>query len=133
MLDRVVAIASWLIVVALLWSAVAIWINPLGAGPVTQLVGVFGAQLFYTTVYAVEAIVLAWAKLSGRMRIRKIALLAIFFTGVFTFGLTISIIGFSVAMLDNMALFILAGACWLYWKIKTEYMSRQEMQDFFVQ
>lgn len=130
--DKIVATASWLIVLFLMWSAVGLWISPpTGAGPVAQALGVFGAQLFYTVLYGAEAALLTWAKLTGRMALRKATLLAVFFTGAFTFGLTISIVGFSVQMLDNMALFALAGICWLYWKFKTEYMTSEEAKEYF--
>ena len=126
-LDRVVSVASWLVVAALLVSIVFLWYTPpSGAGPVAQALGVVGAQIFYTVVYGVEAVLLTFAKLTGRMRLRKASLLAIFFTGAFTLGLTIVILGFSITMLDNMAMFGFAGLCYLYWKIKTEYVSRDD-------
>ena len=125
--DRIVSIASWLIIPALLFSIVGLWISPpTGAGPVAQAIGILGSQVFYTIVYGTEGAVLTWAKLTGRMKWRKAALLAIFLTGLFTFGLTITIIGFSVSMLDNMALFVFAGVCYVYWKVKTEYVSPEK-------
>ena len=131
-LDRIVSIISWLIVVSLVWSIVGLWITPpLGEGPFAQLFGVVGAQIFYTVVYGVEACRLTWAKISGRMALRKAMLMVIFLTGVFTFGLTITIIGFSFEMLDNMVMFAFSGVCYLYWKIKTEYMTPEEVEDYF--
>ena len=130
--DKVVPVLSWFVVVFLIWNTVGLWLMPpTGLGPVAQLAGVLGSQIFYSVLYLTEAGLLTWAKLSGRMRLRKAMLLAVFFTGVFTYFLTIAVFGFSVQMLDNMGMFLLAGICYLYWKFRTEYLTEEQAREYF--
>lgn len=131
--DKVVAFTSWLIVFALIWSAISLFITPpSGAGPIASAFGVTFAQWFYTVMYAGEAGFLAFAKLTGRNGMRKVVLLITYLTGFFTLILTFSIYGATFAMLDNLTISVAAAICWLWWKFKTEYITTEQavaMQD----
>lgn len=125
--DRIFAFTSWLIVFALLYSATAVWIvPPSGAGPVAQLLGVLGSQIFYCLLYVGESLTLAYSKLKKRARLRKNTLLVIYLTGFFTSLLTIGITGWTPALLDNLVISVAAAGCWLYWTFKTEYLTPEQ-------
>lgn len=125
--DRVFATASWIIVLALLYGAVVIWFGatPSGQGPVAKLIGITGSQVFYSSLYGLEALVLGYSKAFKKKRLRKGALMAIYITGFFTSILSIAIAGFTPNVIDNLLLALLAAGCWLYWKFKTEYINPQ--------
>jgi len=121
--DAVFATASWVIVVALVVAVVSLLIqDPSGAGPVSRLLGVTAAKWFYIALYSAEALVLAYSKLWRRKELRKKALVAVYLTGLFTSILTLSIVGITPKIIDNVVLAVVAGGCWLYWKFKTEYI-----------
>lgn len=122
--DRVFSTASWLIVVGLLYAAVAIFLaSPSGAGPVAQLIGVHGSQIFYACLYTLEAVLLAFSKFFKKKKMRKRMLMVIYLTGFFTSILTISITGFVPKLIDNILISVVAAGCWLYWTFKTEYIN----------
>lgn len=129
--DKVFVTASWIIVVALLFSAGSLWITPpTGAGPAAKLIGITGSQWFYALLYLSEALALAYSKLFKRHRMRKVVLLVIYLTGVFTFLLTLIINGVAVKLIDNLIVSFGAGFCWLYWKFRSEYISYEEIDDY---
>lgn len=132
--SRFFSTASWFIVAALFFSATAIWIDtPAPNGPVTQLIGLLGAQIFYCALYGIQALVLMWAKIKPKQRakLRRNTLLVIFLTGVFTTILTYLLNGgFVVAGIDNLLISVAAGFCWLYWKFKTEYLTQEQFTEY---
>lgn len=127
--DRVFSGFSWLIVGFLLWAVVSLWLfPPTAAGPVAGSVGILTSQIFYSVLYFGEAGLLAYAKLAKKKRLRKFVLLLIYLTGVFTFLLALSVVGFHWRIVDNFAFSLLAGACWLHWKSKTEYINQNQFK-----
>lgn len=131
--NKVIAFTSWLIVFALIYSTISLFITPpSGAGPVASAFGVTFAQWFYAVLYTGLASLLAYSKFKKRNELRKKVLLVIYLTGFFTLILTIAIIGPSWGMIDNLTISTAAAVCWLWWKFKTEYISEEEavaMQD----
>lgn len=126
-MNKVVALISWLIVLALIYSTISLFITPpSGAGPVAQAFGVTFAKCFYASLYSIEALVLAFAKFTKRNQLRKTVLLAIYLTGFFTLSLTLAIFGPSWGMIDNLIISVAAAVCWLWWKFKTEYVTTEE-------
>ena len=127
--DRVFSTLSWTIVLFLLWAAAGLWLfPPTGAGPVAGAVGILASQIVYSVLYAGEAILLGYAKIKQKKNMRKAVLLVIYLTGMFTFLLSFSIIGFHWKIMDNFAFSALAGACWLHWKSKTEYIDQRQFK-----
>lgn len=121
--DRMFATASWVIVGALLYAALAIWFTPVtGGGPVSSLVGVTATKFVYCIVYGGLASLLAYAKLFKKKKMRKHVLVAVYFVGTFTFLMGWLLAGIALPLLDNLIMGFAAGACWLYWKFKTEYI-----------
>ena len=128
--DKVFSTASWIIVIALLYGAVAIWFAPpSGAGPVAQLIGSTGSQVFYCALYGIEGALLAYSKFFKRKKLRKNMLMIIYLTGFFTSILILSIAGWSTGLIDNFLLAGLASGCWLYWTFKTEYLTPSQFYD----
>lgn len=129
--DKFFATISWIIVFALLYSIVALYITPpSGAGPIARALGTAGAQIFYTVLYAGEAGFLAFAKMTHRNELRKKVLLVTYLTGFFTSILTISILGVHPGLIDNLVISAAAAACWLYWKFRTDYVTYEEIETF---
>lgn len=127
--DNVFSTLSWGIVFFLIWAAIGLWLfPPTGAGPVAGAVGILASQIVYSTIYSVEALVLAYAKWKRKKNLRKKVLLVIYLTGMFTFLLSLSLIGFHWKIVDNFAVSLLAGICWLHWKSKTEYIDPKQFQ-----
>ena len=128
--DGVFSTASWIIVIALFYGAAAVWlVPPSGSGPFAQLLGVTGAQVFYSLLYGTEAFALGYSKFFKKKNLRKNALLAIYLTGFFTSILIIIISGFVPGVIDNLILATLASGCWLYWKFKTEYLTPNQFYN----
>lgn len=136
--DRVFSTASWLLCIVLAFSAVSLWtvFTPVGVPPGAALVGPVGAlgggkvaiQLVYTVLYAGQSILLAYSKLMKRKNMRKHVLLFIYLTGFFTMVLSALVGGFSLRLVDNVLVSLVAAGCWLYWKFKTEYISIREFE-----
>ncbi len=121
--DRIFSTASWIIVFALLFGVGYLWVfPPTGAGPVAQLIGIQGSQIFYTVLYSAEALLLGFAKVFKKKKLRKAALLTIYLTAMFTTILTFILAGVGFSIIDNVLLAVLSFACFLYWKFKTEYL-----------
>ena len=99
---------------------------PNGKGPVTQALGTLGAQLVYGVLYLGLGATLAYSKIKKRSKMRKNALLGIYLTGFFTFLLSIGLNGWSIKLLDNVAITVASFGCWLYWTFKTEYITNEE-------
>jgi hypothetical protein len=128
--DKIVSTASWLIVVALLYAAVGVWIQPpMGDGPVSQLFGVLGAQVFYSALYVLLSSLLAYSKFKRKNTMRKKVLLATYLTGFFTSLLTVLLVGWNIKLLDNLIIAVCAALCWLYWVFKTEYLTPQQFEE----
>lgn len=128
--DIVVSGFSWLIVVALFYAVGSlIAVPPSGAGPVSQLVGIKVAQMFWIFVYSSEAVGLLIAKLNQRKVARKRMLLVIYLTGIFVSVLSFSISGLSARFFANLVFTVSSAICWLYWKFKTEYVSHGQFKD----
>lgn len=130
--DRVFKTTSWFIVAALIYSTISLWIDaPSGDGPVSSLISVLGAQIFYSLLYVGESLSLAYSKIKKRYLWRKNTLLVTYLTGFFTFLLTLGIKGWSAALLDNLAISVAAAACWLYWTFRTEYLTNEQLEAVF--
>lgn len=128
--DRVFATVSWLIVIALLYSATSLWINPpSGVGPIASAAGILASQIFYTALYAGEAGFLAYSKAFKRKKMRKNTLMVIYLTGFFTSLLTLFIVGWVPGLIDNVLISLSAAFCWLYWTFKTEYIDPAAYND----
>lgn len=128
--DKVFSFTSWLIVAALVYSALSLIAIPPGpTGPVAQLLGVKGAQIFYVILYSSQAGLLAYSKLFKKKRLRKIALMVVYLTAIFTFFLSWSAAGITWKIIDNVVIGITSFGCFLYWKFKTEYLTPQQFQD----
>lgn len=123
--DRLFSALSWLVVIGLFVAATGIWLAPpSGAGPIAGWLGVKGAQYFYMFLYGAEAVALMIAKFFKNKRVRKHILMFIYLTGFFTTLMSILVGGFSPKIIDNFVVAVLAAACWLYWKFKTEYINQ---------
>lgn len=129
-MDKVFSTISWVIVVALIFSSISVWFAPpTGTGPIGGLLGVLGAQIFYSVLYSTEAAFLAFSKWKKRRRLRKNTLLVIYLTGFFTTTLTVLGVGWSVKFIDNFVFASCAAFCWLYWKFRTEYFDPEFTDD----
>jgi hypothetical protein len=126
--DKVFSTCSWLLVFILLYAAVFVVLTPIGVnGPVAQLIGVAGAEIFYTVLYTAEAIILAFSKWRKKKKLRKHVLMVIYLVGLFTGFLSVSLIGFNfLAQWDNILTALIAAGCWLYWTFKTEYIHPEQ-------
>lgn len=128
--DKVFSFVSWIIVFALLYAVVSLWITPpSGAGPVANAAGALGAQIFYTLLYLGEAAFLGFAKFFKKKKMRSHTLLVIYLTGFFTSLLTIGIIGWTPKLIDNIVTAAAAAFCWLYWKFKTQYIDTKQFDE----
>ncbi len=127
--DKLFATASWVLAAVLLYSAISLWVfPPTGAGPVGELLGILGAQLFYSVLYGSQALLLAYAKVKKKKKMRKYTLMFIYLTGFFTSILSVTLLGWSPKLIDNFALASLAAICWLYWTFRTEYINPTHFQ-----
>lgn len=128
--DLPVSIVSWLVALGLVFAASSIWFAPpTGLGPIGGLLGVLGAQIFYTVLYLGEAIILAIAKWFKMNRLRKHTLLVIYLTGFFTTLVTMLVVGWTPKFVDNLLLAGAAAWCWLYWKMRTEYVDIEALNE----
>ena len=125
--DKVFAFASWLIVLALIFSSYWAFTHVPGPnGPVAQIVSPIFASFFYGTLYAVQSFLLAYSKTFKKKNMRKKVLMFIYITGFFTTLLSVLLIGFQPRIIDNIIITVAAAGCWLYWKFKTEYLNQEE-------
>lgn len=128
--DRLFSTISWFVAIALLFSASNVWFAPpTGLGPIGGTLGVLGAQIFYTVLYAGEAIILAIAKRLKMNRLRKHTLLVIYLTGFFTTLLTMLVVGWTPKFIDNLLVAGAAAWCWLHWKMRTEYVDIEVLDE----
>src|SRR5689334_22184491 len=129
--DKVVATASWLIVVILfygVWYIITADLNP--ASPFVKLFGDPGVRYVFGTLYAAQAGLLAYAKLMKKNALRKHVLLFIYLTGFFLGTLGWVLNGFTVRLVSNFVLSTCAAVCWLYWKLRTDYYSVSDGKAF---
>lgn len=129
--DRVFSTTSWLLVFLLLLSSLSLWTfaPPSPLGPVVTATSLFIATVIYSTIYAGQALALAYAKLRKRKTLRKHLLLFIYLFSFFTTVLAIGLSrGFDVRLIDNFLVVIISAGCWLYWKFKTEYIDPKEFE-----
>jgi len=133
--DKFFAFLSWLIVFGLLFAAFQVATLPsTGLGPVAQTLGVATMKALYAGIYSFQAILLAYAKLFKKKKMRKGVLMSIYLFMGFTTILSIGISGWTWKFLDNALISITAAACWLHWKFRTEYIDPAEFDkelDFF--
>lgn len=132
MWDKVFSTASWILVLVLVFATVSLWtiFPPVStAGPVVNAAGIIGAKIFYSALYASQAILLAYSKFMKKKNMRKTVLMFIYLTGAFTTILSLVIGGFNYRLIDNLVATIIAAGCWLYWKFKTEYISYADFES----
>lgn len=128
--DGVFSTASWIVVLALLASSSWLWIHgPTAGGPVTDLLGILGAQIVWSSLFFGEAVVLAYAKWKKKKRLRKQSLMVIYLTGFFTSILSFMLGGLTIRLGIFLVFCFMAAACWLYWTFKTEYISPKYFYD----
>jgi uncharacterized membrane protein YfcA len=126
--DNVFSVSSWVLVVILIITAFSVFVSPaLVNGPVAKLIGIYYAEWFYCFMYLSFAVLLTWAKVKKKKKMRKYVLAAIYLAGLFTGFLTLSL-GGGWAAVDNLATATLAAGCWLYWTFKTEYIDHSYFQ-----
>ena len=129
--DRVVAVASWVIVLILAYGAAYILLSDLNPnGPIVQLLGVTMTRVVFVTMYSTQAFLLGYAKVKKKDTMRRHALLFIYLSGFFLSILGFYINGFSIRVVSNVVLSTCAAVCWLYWKLRTDYLSHEEMRDY---
>lgn len=128
--DKVFSRTSWVLVLLLLFSAISIWAfaqpGPGPGQPIASALGVFVAKTFYTSLYTLQAALLAFSKWRKKKRMRKYVLMFIYLTGFFTSILAIFAYGWDARLIDNVLVACTAAVCWLYWTFKTEYISPDE-------
>lgn len=124
--DRVVAVASWIIVLVLFYGFFYIMTHALNpASPFVKVMGVSGTRIFFSVVYGTQAGLLGYAKLFHKDRLRRHALLFIYLTGFFLAILGLILNGFTIRLVSNLVLASLAAICWLYWKFQNDYLSSE--------
>lgn len=123
--DRTQDVVEWMVIVALILGGVSlIFADPITSGSALfNLLGSKGAGIVYAVMFFVGAVGLAYGKLARRRRVHGWALMYIYLMFIFTIILETAILGWSIYSIDNIVGVLLAGACWLRWKFKTEYIT----------
>jgi hypothetical protein len=128
--DRAVAVASWLIVFILAYGALFVMFHDLNpASPIVQFLGVPLTRVIFSVMYGVQAGLLGYAKWKKKDTMRRHTLLFIYLTGFFLSVLGYAIGGFNIRLVSNIVLSCCAAMCWLYWKLRTDYITYDELES----
>jgi hypothetical protein len=138
--DRVQNYSEWFLIVLMLAAAVMLLFNApdvaarmaagTATGPVTNLLGAWGSAIVYAVVWGTEAILLAYAKLTKRQKLRKWTLFAIFITHLFSFVLSLSLRGIGTHIIDNLLITGLSAWLWVRAKLQDEYVEWEDLEHF---
>lgn len=97
-------------------------------GPLSYLTGGF-ALITYALMWIGIGVVLLFAKWKRHNKIHKHALFAMFATCTYVLVLSVAITGIQTGQILTVVVGLVAGACWLNWKIKTEYVEYEQLTD----
>lgn len=123
-------VGEWLLVVAFLIASVS---ELTYAEPVVEgFIGILFSGPVTTVIYAVwftlMAIGLAWSKIRKRKKLHKHSLMAMYLTTFYTISLSLAI-GPPINVVDDIVIGVIAAACWMRWKFRTEYISPHQFDD----
>lgn len=132
--DKVVAAASWFIVVILVYGVVFILVHDLNpASPIVHALGETTTRVVFVSMYAAQGILLGYAKMFHKNTLRRHVLLSIYLAGFFLAILGAILNGFTVRLVANFLVSTLAAVCWLYWKFRMDYLSHDEVRELRAQ
>jgi len=120
------SILEWLIIgVFLLGGVQLLFYNPvveMREGFLVDILGSTAALIVYALTFLLEGLLLTFAKWRKKKNLRKNTLFAIYLTLIFTILLEILLVGFGWEAADNIVLTLMAGWCWLHWKMRITYL-----------
>lgn len=126
--DKITEKASWLIVAILIYGIVFILIHDLNpASDIVQLLGETGTRVFFVAMYSIQASLLTYAKVFKHDRLRRHVLLSIYLAGFFLSVLGFVLNGVNFRLMSNVLVSVLAAACWMHWKFKTDCTDRENL------
>lgn len=114
----------------------AVRILAFGADPVA-LPGFFSylvgdvAIVVYALSWLVMGSLLIYSKWFSQPKVHKWSLFAMYVTCVYVLALSVAINGIVIGQLLSLSVGIIAAGLWLRWKVRTEYMTKQEEVEFF--
>lgn len=86
------------------------------------------AAFVYATWFVVMALALLGSKIWRKHKLHKYALAGMYLTTVYTISLAVALFGWgSAAVIDDGVIGAVAAACWLRWKLKTEYVNLNDV------
>lgn len=86
---------------------------------------IFGGQIaliVYGVIFVLVGAVLIYSKIACRRKVHGLALLSIYLICLFVFLLEWALVGFTLHLLDQVIVGLLAAVFWLRWKLMTEYI-----------
>lgn len=129
--NAVCHVGEWLLVVLFFVAALIEVTTP---NPITN--GVLGFLLsepiilvIYATWFALMAFGLAYSKIRKKKRLHKYSLMAMYLTTIYTFVLALAGGAGMESLLDDVIIGIIAAACWMRWKLRTEYINPRKFYD----
>lgn len=81
----------------------------------------------YAVLFIGMAMMLLYSKWFRKPKTHKHALMAMYLTTIYTIVLAVAIFGIGAAYIgDDVVIGAVAAFCWLRWKFKTEYLTRDQ-------
>lgn len=124
-------VAEFLIIIVLTLGGLTLFFaDPINTGgPVARFFGTQIALYVYGGVFMFEGLGLLYSKFFRLKRMHKHILLAVYLTMIFVTILEWGLLGWTLALIDQVVVGLLAAACWLRWKTITEYLSPKEIAN----
>lgn len=131
-MQKLLSVIEWIIVAAFLFAGISMFfVDPVTSqGPVIDALGSRTAAMIYAVIFLFSGTALAYGKIFNKQRIIKFFLMVAYLVALFVLLLEFLLLGWTWFMLDELALAALAGWTWLQVKIKTEYISYEELEHF---
>lgn len=130
-LNAVAHVGEWMLIVLFFVAALIEVTTP---NPVTS--GVLGFLLsepiilvIYATWFALMAFGLAYSKIRKKKKLHKHSLMAMYLTTIYTAVLSVAAGVGLVAIIDDIIIGLIAAACWMRWKFRTEYIGPKQFED----
>lgn len=123
-LNAITRVGEWLLVVLFVGASVSelTYAEPAVEGVLSFLFAGPVVSIIYAVWFALMAIALAYSKIRKRKRLHKHALMAMYLTTIYTIALSCAV-GAGFGIIDDVIIGLIAAACWMRWKFRTEYIS----------
>lgn len=85
-----------------------------------------GAIVFYAIFFLATGLALLAAKFFKKKRLKSVSLVTMYLTCLYVFLLSILVLGPSWSLVQTVVVGVIAAACWLRWKFKTQYLNPKD-------